>query len=173
MTLDQAAGEARKSPGEFVCDLLVGSGMAVGCVVPHTNRTEADLRRMITHPAMMGGSDGIFTGRYPHPRGWGCFARYLGHHVRDAHTGTVEQAVQHLAAFPARRFGLTDRGLLRPGLAADVVVFDPAVIADRSTYADGRQLAVGMEQVVVNGELVLHDGRRTAALPGKGLRRQS
>ena len=79
--------------------------------------------------------------------------------------------MQHLAAHAARRFGLKDRGLLREGMAADVVVFDPATIADRSTYDDGRQLAVGVEHVLVNGELVLHAGQRTTALPGRGLRR--
>jgi N-acyl-D-amino-acid deacylase len=168
-TLDQAANEAKQDPGEFVCDVLVASGLAVGCVVPHLNRTEDDVRGFIRHPAMMAGSDGIFTGAFPHPRGWGCFARYLGHYVRDDRTWTLEQAVQHLAAHTARRFGLKDRGLLREGMAADVVVFDPATIADRSTYENGRQPAVGMEHVIVNGELVLHHGQRTKALPGRGL----
>src|SRR5262249_16601037 len=148
----------------FVCDLLLASDLAAGCVVPHLQRTEEDVSRLMRHPAMMAGSDGIFTGSRPHPRGWGCFARYLGHPVRGDHTWTVEQAVQHLAGHAARRFGLTDRGLLRPGMAADVVVFDLEAIADRSTYEDGRQPAVGVEHVLVNGELVLHDGRRTAAL---------
>ena len=122
------------------------------------------------HPAHMAGSDGIFTGGFPHPRGCGCFARYLGHHVRDDKTWSLEQAVQHLAAHAARRFGLKDRGLLREGMAADVCVFDPKQIADRSTYDDGRQLAVGMVHVIVNGQLVLQDGKRTSALPGRALR---
>jgi N-acyl-D-amino-acid deacylase len=122
------------------------------------------------HPAMMGGSDGIFTGSRPHPRGCGCYARYLGHHVREG-TWSLETAVQRLSAHPARRFRLHDRGLLRPGMAADVIVFDPDTIADRSTFEDGRPLAVGMEHVLVNGEPVLHAGQRTPALPGRGLRR--
>src|SRR5262249_23545011 len=107
---------------------------------------------------------------FPHPRGCGCFARYLGHHVRDDRTWTLEQAVQHLAAHAARRFGLHDRGLLREGMAADVVVFDPEPLADHATYDDGRQLATGVAHVLVNGELVLRDGERTAALPGRALR---
>ena len=92
--------------------------------------------------------------------------------VCSATTGTwsLETAVQRLAAHPARRFGLRDRGLLVEGLVADVVVFDPDAVADRSTYEDGRQLAAGVEHVVVNGELVLHGGERTAALPGRALR---
>ena len=78
--------------------------------------------------------------------------------------------MQHLAAHAARRFGLKDRGLLRDGMAADVVVFDAEAIADRSTYDDGRRLAVGMEHVIVNGELVLHNGERTEATPGRASR---
>jgi N-acyl-D-amino-acid deacylase len=174
-TLEQAARDAGKgdSPegiGEFVCDVLTASGMAVGCVSPHRERGEEDVRALMRHPAMMAGSDGIYTGGFPHPRGCGCFARYLGHYVR-AGVWTLEQAVQHLSAHAARRFGLRDRGLLRAGMAADVVVFDPERIADRSTYDDGWRLAEGVEHVLVNGVPVLHGGERTPALPGRGLRR--
>jgi N-acyl-D-amino-acid deacylase len=171
-TLEQAARATGQEPGEFVCDLLAASQTAVGCVVPHRQRTQDDVCQLIRHPAMMAGSDGIFTGGFPHPRGWGCFARYLGHHVRGDHTWTLEQAVRHLSAHAARRFGLKDRGLLREGLAADVVVFDPDAVADRATYDAGRRLAVGVEHVVVNGELVLDGGRRTEALPGRALKRK-
>ena len=150
---------------------MIASGLAAGCIAAHRQRTEDDVRGLMGHPAMMAGSDGIFTGRRPHPRGCGCFARYLGHHVREARTWTLEQAVQRLAGHAARRFGLKDRGLLREGMAADVVVFAADQIADRSTYEDGRQLAVGMEQVLVNGQFVLRDGKRTEALPGRPLRR--
>jgi N-acyl-D-amino-acid deacylase len=169
--LPQAAHEAGVSLLDFICDVLIASDMAVGCIAPHLNRTEQDIEDLMRHPAMMGGSDGIYTGSRPHPRGCGCFARYLGYHVRERRTWTLEQAVQRLAAHPAARFGLHDRGLLRPGLAADVVVFDADKIADRSTFDDGRVLAEGVEHVVVNGELVLHQGQRTRALPGRALRR--
>jgi N-acyl-D-amino-acid deacylase len=171
LTLPQAAGSAsRERMGEFLRDLLVASEMAAGCVVPHRRRSEEDVVALIRHPCMLGGSDGIFTGSRPHPRGCGCFARYLGHHVR-AGTWSLETAIQRLSGNTARRFGLKDRGLLREGMAADAIVFDPAEIGDRSTYDDGSALAVGMEHVVVNGEVVLSGGRRTHALPGRGLRR--
>jgi N-acyl-D-amino-acid deacylase len=170
-TLAQAAaGCGVADLGTFVCDLVVASDLAVGCIVPHRQRTEADIRALMQHPGMMGGSDGIFTGNFPHPRGCGCYARYLGHYVREG-TWTLETAVQRLAAHPARRFGLHDRGILYPGMAADVVVFGADRIADRSTFDAGRLLAVGVEHVIVNGEMVLHRGQRTAALPGRGLRR--
>jgi N-acyl-D-amino-acid deacylase len=178
MTLLEAAQWARERGlirlpeiGEFVSEVLVASGLAVGCIAPHRHRTPGDVTRLMQHPAMMAGSDGIFTGSRPHPRGWGCFARYLGHFVRDERTWTLEQAVQRLSAHAARRFGLKDRGQLREGMAADVVVFDPATIADRATYENGRQTAIGVEHVVVNGEIVLRDGVRTGALPGRALRR--
>ncbi len=169
-TLQEAAAHADKPLGTFICDLLVASELAVGCVSPHRQRGEEDIRALMRHPCMIGGSDGIYTGGSPHPRGCGCYARYLGYYVREARVWSLEEAVQHLAGHAARRFGLKDRGFLHEGFAADVVVFDPATIADRSTYERGKELAVGMEQVLVNGTLVLHNGQRTAALPGRGLR---
>jgi N-acyl-D-amino-acid deacylase len=175
LTVEEAAHRAtgRRTPDalvDFVCDLLVASGLAVGHVSPHQQRDEDDVRALMRHPAMMAGSDGIFTGSRPHPRGCGCFARYLGHYVRETRTWTIEEAVQRLSSHAAQRFGLTDRGLLRPGMAADVVVFDPARVADLATYEDGRRLAVGFEHVLVNGEPVLLEGVRTAARPGRALR---
>jgi N-acyl-D-amino-acid deacylase len=156
--------------GELICTILRASHMAAGCVVPHRRRGEEDVRALMRHPAMMAGSDGIYTGGFPHPRGTGCFARYLGHYVREG-MWTLETAVQRLAAHAAQRFGLRDRGLLREGMAADVVVFDDRAIVDRSTFADGKPFAEGVAHVLVNGEVVLHAGRRTAALAGRGLRR--
>ena len=123
------------------------------------------------HPLMMAGSDGIYVVGKPHPRGTGCFARYIGHHVRNG-DWPLEEAVMKCSYHIARRFGLKDRGLIREGLAADVVVFDPQTIADRSTYDDGKALAVGMEHVFVNGVPVLLKGARTPARPGRGLKRQ-
>jgi N-acyl-D-amino-acid deacylase len=170
-TLAESVHSAGKEMGDFVCDVLVASRMAVGCVVPHRGRGPEDVVGLMRHPAMMAGSDGIYTGSFPHPRGCGCFARFLGHYVREERAWSLEQAVQKLSAHAARRFGLRDRGLLRPGMAADVVVFDAAAITDVATYDDGRQLAQGVEHVIVNGQLVMHQGRRTRALPGRALRR--
>jgi N-acyl-D-amino-acid deacylase len=156
---------------DFVCDLLIATDMAAGCVIRHfAARTERDIVGLMRHPGMMAGSDGIYVGGFPHPRGTGCFARYLGHHV---HSGDwpLEEAVMKCSHHAARRYRLADRGLLREGFAADVVVFDADAIADRSTYEKGKALAVGVEHVVVNGELVLHNGERTKALPGRALKR--
>jgi N-acyl-D-amino-acid deacylase len=144
--------------------------MEAGCLAPHTWREERDIDPLMRHPAMMACSDGIFVGGAPHPRGWAAFARYLGHNVRQG-TWPLEEAVRKMSAHAARRFGLKDRGLLREGFAADLIVFDPAAVRDRATFGNGRQLAEGMEHVIVNGELVLHAGKRTGALPGRALRR--
>ncbi|HUR55321.1 MAG TPA: D-aminoacylase [Gemmataceae bacterium] len=171
MTLAEASGG--RSIVEFTCDLLVATNLAAGCVIRHfAQRQDSDVLALMRHPLMMAGSDGIYVGGRPHPRGTGCFARYLGHHVR-AGDWTLEEAVMKCAHHTARRFGLKDRGLLREGFAADVVVFDPAAISDRSTYDDGRALAVGVEHVFVNGAPVLLNGERTPALPGGGLKRSS
>jgi N-acyl-D-amino-acid deacylase len=173
MTVVEAAGKGGYAPGDFVCEILRASGMIVGIVGFRAGeRTEADVRAILRHPAHMAGSDGIFCGGYPHPRGWGAFARYLGYHTRKLGDYTWAEAVTHLAAHAARRFRLHDRGLLRPGFAADVAVFDPAAVTDRSTYAAGRTEAEGVDHVLVNGTLVLESGEPTGATPGRALRRR-
>src|SRR4029078_5240111 len=95
---------------------------------------EESVRRMLRHPAHTGGSDGIYVGGHPHPRGFGAFARFLGRHVRELGDWTWGPPAVHLSSHPARRFGLTDRGLLRRGFAADVVVIDPATVTDLAPY---------------------------------------
>lgn len=172
LTVVEAARVGGYEPGEFVCEILRASGMMVGIVGFRAGeRTEEDVRAILRHPCHMAGSDGIFCGSFPHPRGWGAFARYLGYHTRTLGDYTWAEAVTHLAAHAARRFRLTDRGLLRPGYAADVAVFDPATVGDRSTYADGRAEAQGVDLVLVNGTPVLEGGEPTGATPGRALRR--
>jgi len=146
--------------------------MQTSCVFlqPPTN-TEQDIRALLRHPAHMGGSDGVFRGRFPHPRGWGAFARLLGVHTRELGDYTWGEASLHLAGHPARRFGLEGRGILRPGMAADVVALNPLTVADLSTYENPRQPARGVIHVLVNGVEVLRDGRLTQSTPGRGLRR--
>jgi N-acyl-D-amino-acid deacylase len=170
MTVAKAAAEAGRDPVDFVCDLLIACKMEAGCLAPHSWREERDIDILMRHPAMMACSDGIFVGGAPHPRGWAAFARYLGHYVRQE-TWTLEEAVAKMSGRAARRFGLKDRGMLREGLAADVIVFDRAAVRDRATFGNSRQLAEGMEHVIVNGELVLHERKRTNARPGRALRR--
>ncbi|TDD87639.1 D-aminoacylase [Actinomadura darangshiensis] len=171
-TLTEAAETAGADPAEFLCDLLAATGLRASCVFrqPPTN-TVRDIRALLRHPAHMAGSDGVFVGGAPHPRGWGAFARLLGVHTRELGDYTWGEAALHLAGHPARRFGLQGRGSLRPGMAADVVVLDPSTVADVATYADPRRPARGVDHVVVNGVEVLDKGRLTGAAPGQALRR--
>jgi len=171
MTLADAAARAAVAPEQLCVDLLRATGLEVGCVFAHpaTNSDES-VRLLLRHPAQVGGSDGIYVGGHPHPRGWGAFARLLGRHVRELGDWTWEQAAAHLARGAADRFGLTDRGRLTRGTAADVVVVEPDVVTDVATYADPRRPAVGVRHVLVNGVSVLSGGELTGALPGRPLR---
>jgi N-acyl-D-amino-acid deacylase len=168
--LPDAAAEAGLEPGGLLLDLLVATRMEAAVVIdsPATT-TDEGLRTLLRHPAHMGGSDGIFIGGHPHPRGWGAFARYLAVQVRTNGDWTWSEAVAHLSTAAANRFGLTDRGVIRPGAAADVVVLDPATVGDRADYDHPRELAVGIDDVLVAGVPVLREGRLTGNLPGRPL----
>jgi N-acyl-D-amino-acid deacylase len=168
--LVEAAATVGTGPGELLLELLAATRLAASAVIAQPSTTdEAGLRTLLRHPAHIGGSDGIFIGGHPHPRGWGTFARFLGRHVRELGDWTWPEAVEHLAAHPARRFGLTDRGVLRPGLAADLVVIDPATVSDRADYVSPRELAVGVDDVLVHGVPVLRGGTLTGQRPGRPL----
>lgn len=133
---------------------------------------EADLERILVHPATMIASDGevtIFGRNVPHPRSYGTFARVLGRYVRERRLLSLETAVQKMSALPSQRIGLADRGVLRQGLKADIAIFDPATIADTATFERPHSYAVGVEAVIVNGQVVFEGGRMTAARPGRVL----
>ncbi len=114
--------------------------------------------------------DGPLGAEHPHPRAYGTFPRILRKYVREEHLLTLEEAIHKFTALPAQRMRLTDRGVLKQGMWADIVVFDPATIRDTATYAQPNQLAAGMRYVLVNGMPVIADGKMTGALPGKVLR---
>jgi N-acyl-D-amino-acid deacylase len=128
------------------------------------------VRATIRHPRMMVASDGIYHGAQGHPRGYGCFVRVLRHCVRELGAVSLEQAIYKMSGFPAERFRIKGRGLLRTGYAADVVIFDPATVADRATWAEPRLEPVGIDRVLVNGQAVVEQGRPTGRLPGRIVR---
>lgn len=133
---------------------------------------EADLERILRHPATMIGSDGeipIYGRANPHPRSYGTFARVLGVYVRERRAIALEDAVRKMASFPAQRLGLLDRGVLRPGMKADVAVFDPERVRDAATFERPHQYAEGFSLVIVNGAVVYENGAMTAARPGRVL----
>lgn len=171
MSFLDAAERAGRPPERFCADLLAATELAAGCVFAHPpTSNDESVRAVLRHPAQMGGSDGIYRGGHPHPRGYGAFARLLGRHVRELGDWTWAEAASHLSAHPSRRFRLPDRGLVRRGCVADLAVVDPATVADRATYERPRQLATGVEQVYVAGVQVLADRQLTGESPGRPLR---
>jgi len=143
-----------------------------GCSAVFHAIDEADLERILQYPFTMIGSDGgipEFGRGAPHPRSYGTFARVLGRYVRERRILRLEDAVRKMTSLPANRLGLADRGLLRPGMKADLAIFDPDVIADRATFSQPHQYAVGVRHVTVNGRFVLFDGNITSERPGSVL----
>jgi N-acyl-D-aspartate/D-glutamate deacylase len=115
-------------------------------------------------------TDGVTADTFSHPRGWGSATRILGHYVREERLLSLEEAVRKMTSLPATRMKLWDRGLVRPGFAADLAVFDPTTVGDRATFANPKQYSQGMRYVMVNGEFVVDDGAITQARPGRPLR---
>ena len=132
---------------------------------------EADVRRILQHPRSMIGSDGLPNDPRPHPRLWGTFPRVLGHFCRDKALFSLPEAIRKMTGAPASVFGLRDRGLIREGFAADLVLFDPATIRDRATFADPEQPSEGLRCVWVNGVLSYEKGDVTGERGGRFLRR--
>src|SRR5690606_13156592 len=133
---------------------------------------EEDLRRILVHPATMVASDGevvVFGRAHPHPRSYGTFVRVLGVYARDTKLLPLETAVQKMTALPAQRLGLTDRGVLRTGMKADIAVFDAARVRDTATFEQPHSYAEGVEYVLVNGQVIVERGRLTGARPGRVL----
>ena len=140
-----------------------------GCQAVFHAIGEEDLERILRHPATMIASDGeipTFGVASPHPRSYGTFARVLAVYARDSQVVTLEDAIRKMTAFPAARLGLADRGVVRPGLKADLVVFDPAKVKDRATFERPHQYAEGFSHVITNGQIVFESGTMTAARPG-------
>ena len=139
------------------------------------NMSEPDIEAIMKAPFTMASSDGGLSapgsGAFPHPRDYGAFARRLGVYVRERHVVTLEFAIRSMTSLPAAVFGIRDRGVIRPGAFADLVIFDPDTIADKATYTDPYNLAVGVTHVLVNGVPVLLDGTFTDALPGRVLKK--
>jgi N-acyl-D-amino-acid deacylase len=132
--------------------------------------SETDVQNIMRYPQNMVASDAsirVWQEGVPHPRGYGSNARVLGHYVREKRIMTLEEAIRRMTSLPAQTFGFADRGLLRPGFVADIVVFDPATVQDRSTFERPHQYSVGMEYVLVNGRFTLRNGRHTGARGGQ------
>ena len=132
---------------------------------------EENVRQIMRHRVHTGGSDGILQGAKPHPRAYGTFPRYLGHYVRELGILSLEECVAHLTSRPAARLRLPDRGLVKEGYRADLVLFNPATVAAGSTFEEPRTLPTGIPHVLIDGRFVIEDGRRTDVLAGRSVRR--
>jgi dihydroorotase/N-acyl-D-amino-acid deacylase len=173
LRLDQIADSLRVPWNQAVVDLSIAEENRLSKMT--SSMSEANVAMQLRRPWVVIGSDaGGFdpdsARGLTHPRAYGTFPRVLGKYVREDSLFTVEEAVRKMTSATALRLGLRDRGLLREGMYADVVLFDPATIADRATYARPHQLAIGVQHVFVNGVQVWRDGRHTNAKPGRVVR---
>ncbi len=176
MSIADIADQRGLDPRDAVFDLLLEEEGNVGSV--RFGLSEQDVREIMAHPLVMVGSDGSalaprgMLGRgKPHPRSYGTFPRVLGKYAREEAIMPLELAVAKMTSRPAARLGLWDRGLLLPGFWADVVVFDPETVRDGATFQDPHRFPVGIESVLVNGEIVIADNAQREVRPGKVLRK--
>jgi dihydroorotase/N-acyl-D-amino-acid deacylase len=174
-TLADIARAQGKDPLTAMFDLLVADRANTSRIT--FKMSEDDVRAALRHPWVSmctdsgaGAEDGILSRQKSHPRGWASTARILGKYVRDEKVLTLEEAIRKMTSLPASRMRLHDRGLLRPGMAADLVAFDPARVRGRSTYADPTHYSEGFAYVAVNGQLVVDGGRITDARPGRPIK---
>ena len=173
-SLAEVAKARGKDPVETIMDLLVEDESRISAI--YFEMSEENVRKEMTKPWISFGSDeasqapeGVFLKSNPHPRAYGNFARVLGKYVREEKLISLSDAVRRLSGLPATNLGLDRRGFIKEGMFADLVVFDPATIADRATFAQPHQYAAGVKHVFVNGQQVLKDGEHTGATPGRAL----
>jgi N-acyl-D-amino-acid deacylase len=174
-TLQEVADERGQDPAETAMDLVIEDDSRVGAVF--FLMSEENIKRKIARPWVSFGSDaravaaeGVFLESGPHPRTYGNFARLLGKYVREEQVIPLEEAVRRMTSLPAYNMAISNRGQLSEGFYADIVVFDPARIADQATFAEPHQYSVGMRHVFVNGVQVVENGRHTGATPGRVVR---
>jgi len=175
-SIEDLANEVGKDVLDFVFDILIEEDGMVSIVM--FAMCEEDVRRVMKSPYMMVGTDGsaisprgILGRGKPHPRFYGTFPRILGHYVREERVLTLQEAVRKMTSMPAQKLGLRDRGLLREGMIADIVIFDADEIIDEATFTDPHRFPRGIHYVIVRGEIVVRKNQHTGALPGRALRK--
>jgi len=176
LTLTEIGRRMHEDPRDAVADLVIADNAESQVII--SIMREDDVESALKDPLTSIGTDfearaedGPLSKSKSHPRSWGSFPRVLGHYVRDKQLLTLEDAVRKMTSRPATRVGLTDRGLLRPGMAADITVFDAAAIRDVSTWESPTHYSVGVKHVMVNGQLAVKDGHMTGVRSGRALRR--
>jgi dihydroorotase/N-acyl-D-amino-acid deacylase len=174
-TLAEVAKIWAKDPMDALFDFLIEDNAFTGVAV--FGMSEPDVALALQQPWVSFDNDssgaspeGILGKEHPHPRAYGTFPRILRKYVREEHKLSLEDAIRKMSALAAQRMRLTDRGVLKTGMWADVVIFDPASVRDVASFENPNQLSQGMEYVLVNGSAVIESGKMTGALPGKVLR---
>jgi len=167
LTIPAAADADGQPAGPWTLDLLRDAELQVGAHLDRPSLTDSDLRAINTHPRHSAGSDGIYQGQHPHPRGYGTFARLAGYYADAAGRTDYPELVRHLSTNPAAAFRLHRRGRIAAGMAADLCVVGPDGLADHATYDHPLRPATGVEHVLVNGEPVWAHGAPTTARPGR------
>jgi N-acyl-D-amino-acid deacylase len=158
-----------KAEAETVLEMMINGGASM---VFH-GMSEPDVKRIMQYPFNMFASDAsirAYGSGVPHPRGYGTNARVLGKYVREEKVITLEEAIRRMTSLPAQKFQLKDRGLLKEGMAADIVIFDPATVTDKATFEKPHQYSIGFQYVVVNGKLVVEDGKHNGTRSGVSLK---
>jgi N-acyl-D-amino-acid deacylase len=158
-----------QEPLDAIFDLLVDENLGISVVSLGTN--QHTLPAFVSHPYGMIASDAILFGEYPNPRSYGCFPLVLAEFVRAEKHLRLPEAIRKMTSFPAQRLGLPDRGILRDGYKADIVIFNPHTVKAPATRENPKQYPVGIEYVIVNGKTVIQKGENTGVLAGRALRR--
>jgi N-acyl-D-amino-acid deacylase len=173
-SLSEVAKMRGKDPVETIMDLISEDESRIDTI--YFMMSEENVKKELAKPWISFGSDeasqapeGAFLKSNPHPRAYGNFARVLGKYVREEKVLSLPEAIRRLSGLPAANLGLDHRGMIKDGMFADIVIFDPATVGDRATFDKPHQYAVGMKDVFVNGVLVLKDGEHTGAKPGRAL----
>ena len=167
LNLKEISEKRKEDPIETLFNIILEEKNAVTMV--SFNMSEDDVRTIMKSPFQMVCTDGILSRGKPHPRVYGSFPRVLGRYVREG-VLRLEEAVRKMTSLPAQSFGFHDRGLLRPGMAADITTFNPDTILDTATYRDSIRFPDGIEHVIVNGKITIHDGEHTETRAGTVLR---
>jgi N-acyl-D-amino-acid deacylase len=167
-TIAEVVAARGQHPADVICELLISEDLAVNEVAVAGDPDA--IGPFLRHQLAMVGTDSVFIGKRPSPRTYGSYPRILGEFVREMSLLSLPDAIRKMTTFPAQRLGLADRGQIRDGMAADIVVFDPATVRSNATFEQPRQYPDGIRFVIVNGEVVLDDGVMTENRPGRALR---
>jgi N-acyl-D-amino-acid deacylase len=168
-TMAEAAEMMGKDEVDAACDLMLDEDLQTSFVTAGANGIT--LHKFVAHPLSMVGTDALLIGDYPSPRSYGAYPIILSEYVRNEHFLSLQEAIRKMTSFAAQRLGLRDRGILRDGMYADIVVFNPETVSTPATRANPKQFPVGIEYVIVNGKVVVEGGRHTDVMAGRALRR--